>query len=114
MANGGGQLDPTGVGQNWIARWVLGGGTFITIALGFGITVAKDAQIALEVAKQHGQELIQVETRILQLEKVIYDRTRLRYTSDQATTDHSYLRRDIETCRARMKQHELEHHAHDK
>jgi hypothetical protein len=99
--------------EKWIGRWVLGGGTFLTIALGFGVTVAKDAQIALDVAKQHGEEILQIDSRILQLEKVLYDRTRLRYTSEQAGTDHSYMRRDIEMCRERMKQHEVEHHDHE-
>jgi hypothetical protein len=111
MANGNGS--GSGHVEKWVGRWVLGGGSFLAVVLGFGITVAKDAQIALEVAKQHGEELIQVESRILQLEKVIYDRTRLRYTSDQATADHAYLRRDIEASREAIRQHELEHHAHD-
>jgi hypothetical protein len=104
MANENG--NGNGSAEKWIGRWVLGGGTFITIALGFGITVAKDAQIALEVAKQHGEEILQIEGRILQLEKVIYDRTRLRYTSEQAERDHTYIIRDIEVL---QKQHEVKH-----
>ena len=78
-------------GLNWMGRWLIGGGSFVTVVLAFGVSVSKDASIALDVARQHGQEILQIETRILQLEQELAARTQMRYTSMDAERDQRHV-----------------------
>jgi hypothetical protein len=105
MANGEGRIEPASNGQNWLGRWVLGGGSIVTIVLAFGLTVSKDATIALDVAKQHGEEILQLNQRILHLEGELRQRTQLRYTSLDAAKDFKYIQRDIDDCKEHLKNH---------
>jgi hypothetical protein len=110
MPNGNGRNVPASNGHNWLGRWVLGGGSIVTIALAFGLTVSKDATIALDVAKQHGQEILQLNQRILHLEGELRQRTQLRYTSVDAEKDFKYVQRDIDACKEHLKNHRLTQH----
>jgi len=82
----------------------------MTVVLAFNINVAKDAQIAIEVAKQHGQELLILHAKVQTLEDDVKARTQNRYTSKDASRDIGYLRRDLDACMAWRKDHLRTHH----
>ena len=88
-------IDP---GGQWMAngntinsslwKWIAGLSTsVIGLILAFAVSVAKDAQISIEVAKQHGQELLLIRGEIEGLRKEITARTHSRYTSEDAARD---------------------------
>jgi hypothetical protein len=95
--------------EKWVGRWLVGGGSLMAVAVGFWITVSKDAQIAIDIAAQHGKELQMVNARILHLEQELRDRTQLRYTSADAEKDLGYLRRDLNQCLSEIEKHKREH-----
>jgi len=98
-------------GHQWLPRWIVGGGSVIAVVLTFSITTAKDAQIALDVARQHGDEILLLSQEVHNMQSDLYDRTKDRYTSKDAERDVGYLRRDIDTCMAWKKEHERIHTA---
>ena len=103
MANGNGNS------SQWLPRWIVGGGSVIAVVLTFSITTAKDAQIALDIARQHGEELLILSQEIHRMQGDLYERTKNRYTSKDAERDIGYLRRDIDACMAWRKQHQRDH-----
>ena len=72
--------------------------------------VGKDATIALEVGKQHGEEFVLIRKDIQQLKEDTKDRTKLRYYSTDADRDHRYLQRDIDACVILVKEHKKNDH----
>lgn len=107
MANGDGEGFKNG--HQWIPRWILGGGSVIAVVLTFSITTAKDASIALDVARQHGDELLILSQDLHRMQGDLYDRTKDRYTSKDAERDVGYLRRDLDACMAWRKEHQRDH-----
>ena len=81
----------------------------IAVVLTFSITTAKDAQIALDVAKQHGEELLILSQEVHRMQGDLYERTKDRYTSNDAKRDVGYLRRDIDACMTWRTQHQRDH-----
>lgn len=84
--------------HHYKATLVLGGGTLLaltTLLINLFVTVSKDAQIAIEVAKQHGDELLMIRGEIASLRQTITDRTNDRYTSKQAERDMQYIERRL-------------------
>ena len=79
MANGNGHSDA------W--KWLTGGGSVLAVVMGFSLTTAKDAKIALEVAAQHGQEMLEIRADIKGIRDELYARTRERYTASDADKD---------------------------
>ena len=78
------------------------------------MTVHKDAGIALDVARQHGQELLLLRGEINILKEEILDRTRLRYTSKDAEKDHAnhlYRIQALERRVDQLEKHPREDHA---
>lgn len=73
------------------------------------LDVSKDAAISLDVARQHGEELLIVKGEMLMLKQDVRDRTQLRYTSKDAARDALYLQRDIDNCMTLIKDHKAEH-----
>jgi hypothetical protein len=108
MGNGNG--DDFANGNKWMLRWLMGGGSLVAVVLGFSLTTAKDAQIAIQVAAQHGEEMLLLRQEINILQSEIRDRTQMRYTSKDAERDLGYIKRDVARCEALMNQHEVEHH----
>ena len=104
MANGNGNA------INWRALGGLSVGGVASVVLAFSINTAKDAQIALEVAKQHGDELLILRSEINDLEQEMKIKTRLRYTSEDATEDRVYIYRDMSRLEAMLKEHKQDHH----
>jgi len=92
----------------WVFRWITGGGSILAVVLGFSISTAKDASIALDVAKQHGEEILIISQRINVLERDIRERTRSRYTSEDAKKDLSYIERDMRKCIEHVDEHDKE------
>ena len=107
MANGDGNGKN---GSQWVSRWIVGGGGLLAVVLAFAVNVAKDAQIALDVAAQHGQEILILHSEVQALEEEVRDRTRNRYTSKDAERDIGYLRRDLDQCMAWRGEHMKTHH----
>jgi len=68
--------------------------------------VSKDASIALDVARQHGEELLLIRGEMTIIEKQLMERTQQRYTSQDAARDHEYIYRDIKQCQEWMKEHD--------
>jgi hypothetical protein len=79
MANGNGHSDA------W--KWLTGGGSVLAVVMGFSLTTAKDAKIALEVAAQHGQEMLEIRAEIKGIRDELFARTRERYTASDADKD---------------------------
>ena len=95
--------------KTWLGRWIIGGGGLVTMVLAFAVNVGKDAQIALDVAQQHGEEILIMNRKLSNLEEELSDRTRDRYTSKDAERDIGYLRRDLDACMAWRAAHQREH-----
>ena len=91
MANGNGTI-------NWRAWGGLSIGGIASVVLAFSINTAKDAQIALSVAEQHGHELLELRSEIKILRDDMRNRTLLRYTSVDAAKDYSYINRRLSRC----------------
>jgi len=85
-------------------------GSALALLLALTVQVGKDATVALEVAKQHGQELLLVNGRIGLLEEEVKDRTRLRYTSTDAAKDLRYLQKDVDACVKEIEEHKKNAH----
>lgn len=105
MANGNGSQ---GALWKWLAGISTGGASLM---LAFAVNVAKDAQIALDVAKQHGEELLMIRGEIQHMQSELMDRTQKRYTSDDAAKDLKYVERwlvdlenKIEDCESRFRE----------
>ena len=60
---------------------------FVNLAVG----VSKDAQIAISVAEQHGQELLAIRSEIMLIRDDLRDRTNDRYHARDAARDLKYL-----------------------
>ena len=74
------------------------------------LTVQKDAAIALDVAKQHGQELLLLHGELQILHEHIRNRTQLRYTSRDAERDFRYIQKDLDACMEAIKEHKKNGH----
>jgi hypothetical protein len=109
MPNGEGRSEPANNSQNWLGRWIVGGGSVLAVVVTFSITTAKDASIALDVARQHGDEILILNQDLHRMQTDLYDRTKDRYTSKDAERDVGYLRRDLDTCMAWRMQHQRDH-----
>ena len=98
MANGNGNGNGNG-SINWRA-WggTLSIGGIASVVLAFSINTAKDAQIALQVAGQHGTELNELRAEVRVLRNDMRDRTKLRYTSADAAKDYSYINQRLLRC----------------
>jgi type II secretory pathway component PulJ len=68
----------------------IGGSAFALLAA-LMLNVYKDAQIALDVVRQHGQELLEIRTEITGLRNDLLERTRERYTEKDAEKDMIYI-----------------------
>ena len=55
------------------------------------VDVSKDARIALDVAAQHGEELLMIRGEIAQLRKDMLDSTLSRYTAEEQEQYAKYL-----------------------
>jgi hypothetical protein len=104
MANG------TGNGTiNVLTRLVVPGSA-LALLLMLTVQVGKDASIALDVARQHGEELLLVNGKISLLEEDIRNRTQSRYTSTDAAKDLRYMQKDINACVKEIKEHKKNAH----
>lgn len=73
----------------------------LTLVLNLFVNVQKDAQIALDVAKQHGQELLEIRAEISLLRSDLRENTRDRYHREEAERDMAFLERRIEALEER-------------
>jgi hypothetical protein len=72
------------------------------------LLVQKDAAIALDVARQHGNELLLANSRITVLEAEA--RKGERYTSNDAEKDFRYIQKDIDMCNKELEEHKRIQH----
>jgi hypothetical protein len=86
MANG----EPMS-GQKWMAT-IIGTGVLGVIAAGM-MAVANDARIAINVAEQHGEELLLIRGELAAVRVEMMDRTAMRYTSRDALAHEKYVER---------------------
>lgn len=70
-----------------------GGGilALLTVALNMFVSVQKDAEIALDVARQHGQELLEIRAEIAAIRTTIERKTVDRYYRQEAEREHNRL-----------------------
>lgn len=108
MANGNGNGNGTAQlsGNGWTMILPVGALGLLGALL---LSVQKDASVALDVARQHGEEILLLRSEIHSMESQMRERTQLRYTSKDAERDFSYLRRDIAECKEAIKLHDGEH-----
>jgi hypothetical protein len=78
---------------------VLGG---ISILVGFMLTVSNNANIAISVAEQHGNELNNVRADIAALRVEISNRTQDRYTAIDAERDLRFVERRLKEIEEKM------------
>ena len=107
MANGNGNGNAN---INWRALGGLSIGGVASVVLAFSINTAKDAQIAISIAEQHGHELLILRSEINDLEAEMKERTKLRYNSEHAKEDLKYVRRDMSRLESMLKEHKREQH----
>lgn len=100
--------DRSGNGTLWKLAAGLAGGIG-SIFFAFAVNLSKDAQIALDVAKQHGEELLLLNSEIKALRIEISQRTHMRYTSDDAQRDMKYVERRLGQIEAEITSHMNEH-----
>lgn len=82
-------------------KWIGGLATaaalaLLTLMLNLLVGVSRDAQIALDVAAQHGQEINIVRAELSSLRTEMSERTADRYRAQDAERDLRYLERRIE------------------
>lgn len=73
---------------------VTGSGIIGVIAAGI-VSIASDARIAIEVAKQHGEEILMIRGEISAIREELKDRTLDRYTGADAKRFEQYLNRRL-------------------
>jgi hypothetical protein len=88
VPNGNGTKNGNAAG--WKVLATIGGG-LCSIALAFAVNTAKDAQIAIDIAAQHGAELNVIRGELASLRQEVVSRTHDRYTSRDAERDREYL-----------------------
>ena len=76
-------------------------GIFGVLLVGM-LSVASDARIAIEVAKQHGEELLMIRGELSAIRTEMIDRTALRYTSRDADQHEKYMDRRFEAMESRI------------
>ena len=86
--------------------WKMAGGVggIASVVLAFSLNTAKDAQIALSVADQHGQEILMLQQSIDNLRNEMRSRTQERYTSRDADRDFRYLDERLKRCEKHLEQ----------
>ncbi|UCE39332.1 MAG: hypothetical protein JSW00_08965 [Thermoplasmata archaeon] len=67
----------------------------MTLVLNMFVSVQKDAEIALDVARQHGQELLEVRASITQIREELSRKTVDRYYRQEAEREHARLEKEI-------------------
>ena len=73
--------------------WALGGSGALALLGALLVNISNDANIALEVAKQHGDELNQLRISMAAMRIAIDSRTKDRYTSQDAARDLQFMER---------------------
>ena len=70
-----------------------GGGllALMTVVLNMFVSVQKDAEIALDVARQHGQELLEVRAELTAIRQTLERKTVDRYYRQEAEREHTRL-----------------------
>ena len=71
-------VDKLGVPHIW--SYIGGGSSLLAIVIGLTVNSNKNAQIALDVAKQHGQELLEIRQELKVLKDEVFSDTRYRIT----------------------------------
>jgi hypothetical protein len=94
MANGNGN------GNAAVWKWIAGISSSVSaVVFAFAVSISKEASIALDVAKQHGQELLIITGQLQELRQYVNDRTQKRYTSDDAARETTFIMREIAEVR---------------
>jgi len=91
------------------AAWVLSGTGGLALLTAFLLTISNNASIALDVARQHGEELNEI--RILQqaFRTELMDRTADRYTAIDAARDMAFLERRLQELEDKIIDHKESH-----
>lgn len=83
---------------------IMGGGGVAAVIIALILGVSKDASIALSVAEQHGQELLEIRAELTSLRSHIADRTRSRYTAEDAAKDMRFVQQELQHIEENIKQ----------
>ena len=86
--------------QKWMAT-IIGTGILGVIAAGM-MAVANDARIAINVAEQHGEELLLIRGELSAVRKEMMDRTAMRYTSRDALAHEKYVERRFDEIEKKL------------
>ena len=68
------------------------------------ISIANDAKIAIQVAEQHGQELLLLRGELISLRTEMLERTQNRYTSEDAEQHEKYIELALSSLERRVEQ----------
>jgi predicted ArsR family transcriptional regulator len=118
VANGNGNSTLKNLGVTAVPISALG-----LLAL-LALQVQKDAAVALDVARQHGEAFTQIRQQIQVLQEAdriqredVRERTKLLYNSTDAKRDHAYLnqandrmQKDLDACLLEIKEHKKNDH----
>lgn len=86
-------MPETKVDLSKAVNWLLG---LLVALLGtLFVNVQKDAAIALDVVKQHGEEFNQVRSELAAIKLLMEQKTRERYTASDAERDNAYFERRL-------------------
>lgn len=78
--------------SNKVLASLAGTGVLGVVAAGM-LAVANDARIAIDVAEQHGQELLLIRGELSAVRSEMLNRTTMRYTSRDALAHEKYVER---------------------
>ena len=105
MANGNGNGNGAIINATWRVVVPIGA---LSVLGALVLLVQKDAAIALDVARQHGEELLLMHREITLLKEE--KRKGERYTAEDAEKDFRYLQRDIDMRIKVIEEHKKNEH----
>ena len=88
---------------------LLGGTGVVAVIIGLVLSSNNQSGVAIDVARQHGSELLEIRSEIKILRDYINDRTRLRYTQEDADKDMKYLEAQLKHIENEIIEHEESH-----
>ena len=97
-------------GTVWVIGTISGSAILALATLMFNLfnSVARDAQISLDVAAQHGDEINQIRGEISALRNEVLGRTGNRYTAIDAQRDAAHYERELARINRRLSEMESE------
>lgn len=91
------------------AAWVLSGTGGLALLSAFLLTISNNASIALDVARQHGEELNELRIFQSSIRQELNERTQDRYTALEASRDMAFIERRLKEIESKLDEHKEQH-----